>query len=847
VSTQYLYIGSDLRRTALVSTGELTGATGRREIALDPGSLTPTADAIGELDRYQGASGVVIAATSGVIDRARLRIARAALRRGLPVWLHWPHERAVESIDADRIQALARLRVAVIAMERLARPVVHLVDASTRLKSGLAWVRGGTVPIPSRDVQQIMAQLEQWSRTARPIVPGAGNSRAPLSAGPGLYLRTDFWNQIISGGSYGHSCYVAKELSATAPGFACLLPHRYELLDQLGVFQVALDVPPGPSGEDAMIAASPHYLPMVRTACRLLEPAYIYERLCLGDWVGALISRELRIPYLLEYNGSEIVMHRGSDKPPLEYANVYEKVEEFAFRQAAVISVVSAHIKDDLVRRGIDARKILVNPNGADLERYAPPSADEKRRVRATLGFADDECVIGFTGTFGWWHGVDVLAAAIPRLCRSAPHVRFLLIGDGTHKPLLDDEIERHGLADRVIRVGSVPQTEGARLLKACDVFVSPHSRHMFDGKFFGSPTKIFEYMAMAGGIVATDLEQIGEVLSPALRPADLTRGDISVRDERAVLCTPGDVDGFVDGVAGLIRRRDIADALGRNARQAVAEYSWRRHVERLWAFVDHLPKDDIADSSSGSRAAQPHTLEWFLEVERERYHGDAPWLPDLLDGDSRAGQQVLEIGCGIGTDLAQFAGHGAEVTGAESLETAMAGAQENFRLRGLPARFVRWDGETLPLESGTFDFVYATGVGDTPPVARVVSEMFRLLKTGGAAMLIVPAERSLHYWCDSVWKHGVSTGDLSRHSMAAIVSQSMNGSGGESKGTADVYTRARIRELFRLFEAVRLRQLHLSPNLLPRPLRRFSRRIERVAGSTLIVQARKPYVRNRR
>src|SRR5262249_7568767 len=161
------------------------------------------------------------------------------------------------------VQALARLRLAVIAMERVARPVVQLVDASTRVKSGLAWVRGGTVPIRSRDVQQIIGQLEQWSCTARPIVPGATESRAPLSEGPGLYLRTAFWNQIISGASYGHTCYVAKELSATARGFACLLPHRYELLDQLDVFQAALDAPPGPSGEETMIAASPHYLPMV--------------------------------------------------------------------------------------------------------------------------------------------------------------------------------------------------------------------------------------------------------------------------------------------------------------------------------------------------------------------------------------------------------------------------------------------------------------------------------------------------------------------------------------------------------------------------------------------------------
>src|SRR5206468_1671978 len=128
----------------------------------------------------------------------------------------------------------------------------------------------------------------------------------------------------------------------------------------------------------------------------------------------------------------------------------------------------------------------------------------------------------------------------------------------GTHKRQVDEAVARHHLERRVRSVGQVPQEEGARLLKACDVFVSPHSSHMVDSKFFGSPTKIFEYMAMAGGVVASDLEQIGEVLSPALRPGDLARPDLIVSDQRAVLCTPGSADEFVAAVVGLVRRPDI-------------------------------------------------------------------------------------------------------------------------------------------------------------------------------------------------------------------------------------------------------------------------------------------------
>ena len=60
--------------------------------------------------------------------------------------------------------------------------------------------------------------------------------------------------------------------------------------------------------------------------------------------------------------------------------------EEVAFRQATVITVVSQVIKDSLVARGVEPQKILVNPNGADPDSYAPPAPDDKRAVRQELG-----------------------------------------------------------------------------------------------------------------------------------------------------------------------------------------------------------------------------------------------------------------------------------------------------------------------------------------------------------------------------------------------------------------------------------------------------------------------------
>lgn len=403
----------------------------------------------------------------------------------------------------------------------------------------------------------------------------------------GVYLRTDYWARISSGGSYGHTCYVARALRHMTGDLTCFMAHRYELLDSLGIKQVVIDAPSATCNEEDIVMASDYYYRQLRGAVAETRPDYIYERICLGNYAGARLSRELGIPYIVEYNGSEISMKRSFDGTGYAYEEFYKEAELAAFSQATVISVISEAVKEDVIGRGVDPYKILLNPNGADIEAYTPLMPGQKMSLKNEFGWDDSHVVIGFTGTFGGWHGIDILAEALPRICAEVPEARWMIIGDGNFKHLVDQAVRDNKLSDRVYMAGRVPQHEGARLLGACDIYVSPHNSHMVDSRFFGSPTKIFEYMSMGGGIVASDLEQIGEVLSPALRVGDLEGRDKLISDHRAVLCTPGDAEEFVSAVALLARRPEVTAAIGANARRAVEEhYSWDRHVTRLWEFI---------------------------------------------------------------------------------------------------------------------------------------------------------------------------------------------------------------------------------------------------------------------
>jgi glycosyltransferase involved in cell wall biosynthesis len=209
--------------------------------------------------------------------------------------------------------------------------------------------------------------------------------------------------------------------------------------------------------------------------------------------------------------------------------------------------------------------KIIVNPNGVDVDRFRPGIGG--RDVRVELGIADDEQLVGFVGTFGPWHGVLELAQAIALVPRDV-HFKFLLVGSGKLKSEMEQTIREAGLIDRVIFTGSVAHERVPVLLDACDILVAPHVPLADGSDFFGSPTKLFEYMAMGKGIVASRLGQIGDVLS---------------HEETALLVEPGNSNELASAIMRLAGSKEMRDRLGKNARSvAVDKFTWGHNARRV-------------------------------------------------------------------------------------------------------------------------------------------------------------------------------------------------------------------------------------------------------------------------
>lgn len=314
-----------------------------------------------------------------------------------------------------------------------------------------------------------------------------------------------------------------------------------------------------------------------REAARILgsrKTRCIYQRHASFRIDGALLSRRLEVPLVLEYNGSEPWMAKFWD--PTRFVPWLKRSEDVALRMAARIVVISEPLRQELLGRGIPDERILVNPNGVDPLKFRPNCGGEG--IRKDLGLEPDDIVVGFLGSFSYWHGISVLERAIPMLFaqddekQSAGSIRFLLIGDGPLRADMQAHLRAYTLSGRTVFTGVVPHDVVPSYLDAADILCSPHVPMTDGSAFFGSPTKLFEYMSAGKAIVASDLAQLSEVL---------------LHEETALLFTPGEPSQLVEAILRLSRDPEMRKRLGQNARQeAMSKYTWSQNANRALRSV---------------------------------------------------------------------------------------------------------------------------------------------------------------------------------------------------------------------------------------------------------------------
>lgn len=397
------------------------------------------------------------------------------------------------------------------------------------------------------------------------------------------YIRTQFWFNLKSGGSVGHTLGVLNGFKENGCSIKIISNERFLGIDDFNYIVIEPKIK-RPFGQFLF-----NFYTKDRFKKEIIEfnPDFIYHRYTGSTFFITKIAKELNMPLILEFNsfdtwkmkywGESRSFLKKSTKKYLLYS-IVKWIENYNLKKAFLITTVSKPLKEDLLKLGIPEEKILINPNGVDLKKFDPEieNSIESKKLRQKLGINNNELVVGFSGTFGPWHGIPQLTEAIDIILseKLINHIHFLLIGDGILRYEMMKKLKKYR---NVTFTGTIPYSKIQNYLAICDILVSPHCPQVDGREFFGSPTKLFEYMAMKKGIVASNLGQIGKILKDK---------------QTAILINPGDVRDLVRGISLLSSNSELRKRLGENAREEIIKkYTWDKHVERIMERLDLIIK----------------------------------------------------------------------------------------------------------------------------------------------------------------------------------------------------------------------------------------------------------------
>ena len=275
-------------------------------------------------------------------------------------------------------------------------------------------------------------------------------------------------------------------------------------------------------------------------------------------WVG----RRLGLPVVYEARAfweDAAVDHGTTREGSLRY-RLTRALETFIFRRADRVVVIAEAMRREIIRRGVDPRRISVVGNGVDVDRFRPVPRNEP--LAARLGINGD-LVFGFIGSFYHYEGLQFLVDTLPRLREHVRGARLLLVGSGEETPALRVATAASGGA--IVLPGQVPHEEIGDYYSLIDVFVCPRKRMRLTELV--TPLKPLEAMAMAKPVLASDVGGLSELIQ---------------HGSTGMLFRAGDTESLVEQAAHLGSSRELRASLGQAARAHVErERSWPRVVSR--------------------------------------------------------------------------------------------------------------------------------------------------------------------------------------------------------------------------------------------------------------------------
>ncbi|MFB2972207.1 glycosyltransferase family 4 protein [Aerosakkonema sp. BLCC-F183] len=274
------------------------------------------------------------------------------------------------------------------------------------------------------------------------------------------------------------------------------------------------------------------------------------------------------IPWILETN-APLFSESKQQRKTIVLSKIARYLELRAYQQCNVLVCISSDLKQIIVREmGISPSKIIVIPNGVDVEIFDPARYQPKRLF--------PNFTIGYVGSLYAWQGLNFLLEAIADLRTEGLDLSLLVVGDGPMQKTCQELVHRLNIAPHVAFVDRIPASEVPAYIAGFDVGYCGQVE-LETGKIYFSPLKLYEYMAMGKPVIASAFEDTIRV----------------IRDgETGFLFQAGNLPQLKQAISKAYREREHLVTRGRLAReQIVTNHSWNVRVQLMIAEVDRILK----------------------------------------------------------------------------------------------------------------------------------------------------------------------------------------------------------------------------------------------------------------
>lgn len=299
---------------------------------------------------------------------------------------------------------------------------------------------------------------------------------------------------------------------------------------------------------------------------RAQRPDIVHTHSGKAGVLGRLAARRAQVPIILH------TLHGPSFGPfqsaPANF--VFTAAERIAARCTDHFVTVADAMRDQYLAAGIGRPEQYTRIfSGFDLAPFLAAQNDSV--LRAQLGIAPGDFVVGKIARLFELKGHDDLFAAATELVRRCPQMKFLLVGDGAWRGRFEQMAGDLRLQKHFIFIGLVPPSEVPRYVGVMDALVHLSRRE-------GLPRALPQAMAAAKPVVAFDCDGAREVC---------------LDGETGFLLKPGDLSGLSQSLERLASDAALRQRLGQRGQEFVKErFPTERMVEELFALYENLLRE---------------------------------------------------------------------------------------------------------------------------------------------------------------------------------------------------------------------------------------------------------------